>query len=196
MKRILVTCTLLLAVTQVSATPINCADTTKNHMQMSDSQAVSCLGAGLGNISGNPATDEFLLGSSAAWVLKSKDDTDIAADPFNPFSITFTQLMGADKSSTGTWSIDSDFWNYYEDGALGFKFGTGNQPDEWFVFELKQGVSSGNWSFTNIFNKGGGLSHINLYASKIVANLPEPNSALLILLGAVMLGITRRKPRA
>ncbi|UTA48175.1 PEP-CTERM sorting domain-containing protein [Simiduia sp. 21SJ11W-1] len=193
MKRILVACTLVLAAAQVSATPINCADTSNNYMSMSDTQAMSCLDAGTGNISGNPATDAFLLATSDPWVLKSKDDVDTALDPFDPFNINFSIVAGANKSSTGTWSFDSDFWNHYEDAALGFKFGTGGQPDEWFVFEIQQGVSSGDWAFHNVFGKGGGLSHINLYASKMVTNLPEPNSALLMLFGALMLAVARRK---
>ena len=194
MRRILVACTMLLATAQVSATTINCADTTLNHMQMDSAYAASCLAAGTGNISGNPATDEFLLtAAGAGFTLQSKDDADVVNDAFDPFSITFTQSPLADKSSTGTWSIDADFWNHYDSAALGFKFGTGNQPDEWFVFELAQGVSSGTWDFVNMFAKGGGLSHVNLYSADPKVLLPEPSSLMLMFAGLLItLGLRRR----
>lgn len=196
MRNTFVACVLWLAAAHASATAINCADTTKNHMKMDSAYALSCLGAGTGNISGNPGTDKFLLSTPVNWVLKSKDDAGVLNDPFDPFAIVFSQTPGANKSSTGTWGFDSDFWNHYDNAALGFKFGTGNQPDEWFVFEIAKGVSAGSWSFINKFNRGGGLSHVNLYASKIKTVLPEPNSALLMLIGALMLLLARRPRRA
>ncbi|WP_221197108.1 PEP-CTERM sorting domain-containing protein [Simiduia aestuariiviva] len=194
MRRILVACALVIAAAQVSATQVYCKEvsTTKNYMAMSDAYAASCMDAGPGNISGNSTganPDPFMTGVGSGFNLISKTDSS------NPFVITYTTSVKSKTETTGTWSIDSDFWNHYEDAALGFKFGTGNKPDEWFVFELVGGVSSGTWDFFNVFEKGGGLSHVNLYASKIKTVLPEPNSALLMLIGALMLVAARRQSR-
>jgi hypothetical protein len=172
------------------ATPIVCEDTTVNHMVMDDTQASGCLGAGVGNISGNPATDDWLLsgGSSAGYTLSSKDDAS------NPFSIMTTQAMSTSSGSSGTWSIDPSFWLTNTVGAIGFKFGTGNRPDEWFVFELIQGVSSGTWEFINVFRRGGGLSHTNLYSTNEPPHdVPEPGALGLLGLGLIGLAISRRK---
>jgi len=173
---------LLLLTGTASAVPILCQDASKNHMKMDDSQASSCLAAGVGNISGNPMTDDWLLngGTAAGYSLVSKDDA------ANPFNIVTTQ-----SGTTGTWSIDPSFWLTHSDGALGFKFGTGNKPDMWFIFDLVQGVSSGTWQFVNVFGRGGGLSHTNLYSSTV--SVPEPGTLSLLGAGLIAFGIRRRR---
>lgn len=170
------------------ATPIVCEDTAVNYMTMDDTQASACLGAGVGNISGNPATDDWLLsaGTIAGYTLSSKDDGS------NPFNIMTTQTMSTKSGSSGTWSIDPSFWLTNAAGAIGFKFGTGNNPDEWFVFELIQGVSAGTWEFINVFRRGGGLSHTNLYSIPS-QDVPEPAALGLLGLGLLGLAISRSR---
>jgi hypothetical protein len=87
--------------------------------------------------------------------------------------------------SGGTFWFDSDLWDSWDEIAIGFKFGTGNRGDNWFVFLLNDFVSSGFWSFTNYYGKGGGLSHVELYGSGY--SVPEPGT--LALLGAALLGV-------
>ena len=168
--------------TTASAVPVYCSavSTNKNYMAIDDSQVKGCLLSGSGNINGNPKKDPFLnsaVGAGYSFVSKS--------DASNPFRITFSQ--------NGTWSFDPSFWNTHSDGAIGFKFGTGNKPDEWFVFSLEQGVSSGTWNFFNVFGRGGGLSHMTLYG--ITAKVPEPGTLALFGLGLMAIGFRRlRKP--
>ena len=171
-----------------SAVPILCDSLAKNHMYVDSSQVSACIDAGTGNISGNPATDDFLLagGNAAGWSLASKDDA------ANPFNIATTQVFSG-KNSSGTWSIDPSYWSTNTMGALGFKFGTGNKPDEWFIFDLVFGVSSGTWSFVNVNNKGGGLSHTNLYSKEGGNNVPEPGTLALLGLGLAGMGLARRR---
>jgi hypothetical protein len=52
----------------------------------------------------------------------------------------------------------------------------GNQPDEWFVYLLDPLVSSGDWSFVNLFGTGGGLSHVQLYGVERGTSVPEPGT--------------------
>ena len=116
------------------AAQIYCQETTKNHMGMDDGDVSACLDAGVGNITGNSSNDLFLTGVGTDYFAVTKSD-----DATVLFGLTFTQ-----SGDSGTFSFDSSFWDNYSGGAIGFKFGTGNQPDEWFVYSLIDGVSSGS----------------------------------------------------
>ncbi|WP_420597758.1 VPLPA-CTERM sorting domain-containing protein [Neptuniibacter sp.] len=168
---------------------IQCIDTAKNHMNIDSSSVSACLDAGVGNINGNPSQDDFLQGVGSAYSLASKSDS------ANPFNISYSQTVNTKSLSSGTWSIDASFWSSFSSGAIGFKFGTGNKPDEWFVFQLVDGETSGNWDFINIFGKGGGLSHMNLYGVEKLSPVPVPAAIPLFLSALAAFGLFRRRQR-
>lgn len=179
----------LLFVSQANAAAVLCSDNILlNHMSIDDSQVNACLASGVGNLTGNPANDDFLiLPAGADYELASKSDDS------NPFNILYSQ-----NGDTGTWSFDSSFWDTYDTGAIGFKFGTGNTPDEWFVYELKDGISSGDWEFISglLFGQGGGLSHVNLYGMRGSFEVPEPGTLGLMGMGILLLSLGRRRKSA
>lgn len=163
------------------AAPVYCAavSTTLNYMGVDDSQVSACLRSGVGNIGQAAHNDPFLLSTAGAgW-------TNVSSS----FALNFTQ-----NGSTGTWSFDSSAWSQYANLAIGFKFGTGNQPDEWFVFSVADLVSSGNWQFFNIGGRGDGLSHLTLYAQG-ERSVPEPGTLALLGLGLAGMGIGMRRRR-
>ena len=162
--------------TPASALPVLCQDPNLNHMLVDSAYVSSCIDAGIGNI-GNGINDDFLNAGNTGW-------TDITAQAL---PLGFSQL-----GSSGTFFFNSALWNTFGSIAIGFKFGTGNQPDEWFVYELNSLVSSGTWTFVNVFGTGGGLSHITLYGGE-GTTVPEPGVLTLLGLGLLSLGVARRR---
>lgn len=175
----------MLFISNSNATVVECDDTAKNYMQIDSSTVNSCLDSGTGNINGNVMNDAWLTTTGAGYVLVSKDDAS------NPFNIITTQ-----NGSVGTWSIDASYWNSYNSAALGFKFGTGNKADEWFIFDLVVNATSGDWKFINTFNTGGGLSHTNLYSNSQPTDLAEPAALALFGLSLLGLALARRSMRS
>lgn len=161
------------------AAPLLCEEVNKNHMFVDTSQVSSCLGAGEGNINGNTGTDDFLTGEGAGLGLTGIEGG------------TYTQ-----NGNTGTFSLAASLWDTWSEIAIGFKFGTGNQPDEWFVYLLNPLTSSGNWEFINVFDKGGGLSHVQLYGGERNTNVPEPGTLALLGIGLLGAAVSRRRKQA
>jgi hypothetical protein len=155
-----------------SAADILCKNSQLNHMLVDSSYVSACLDAGTGNLTGNPLNDLFITGVGTGY-------SSIGAG-------SFTQA-----GATGTFGLNPTLWGLYDSIAIGFKFGTGNNPDEWFVYALNDGVSSGNWTFVNVFERGGGLSHVNLYGIPGGNKVPEPGSLVLLGLALAMLGVMR-----
>jgi hypothetical protein len=154
------------------AADVMCETLTNNHMLVDDQYVSACVDAGLGNI-GNGSNDDFL------------------AKPEGDGYVDVGDGGWTQSGSSGTFSIDSTLWNTYSSLAIGFKFGTGNQPDEWFIYTLNSGVSSGTWDFVNVFGTGGGLSHVVVYSA--ATTVPEPATMGLLALGLLGAGFTRRQ---
>ncbi|NMT63309.1 PEP-CTERM sorting domain-containing protein [Marinobacter orientalis] len=170
-----------------TAAEIICTDPELNHMSMDDSQASACLDSGLGNLQGDSTLDPFLSGVGSEYTFLEKSTGTSSPTPM--YSLSYTD----EDNGSGTWEFDSSVWDSYGTIALGFKFGGGNEPDNWFVYELVSGVSSGDWLYDA--EQGQGLSHMNIYAKDSV-EVPEPGTLALFGLGIVGLTLTRRKTRA
>ena len=164
-----------------SAAPVVCQVVTNNHMAIDSSIVSACMDAGVGNLTGNPMNDLFINGAGAGY-----ESIGLGA---------FTQDPQVPGGSTGTFSFDDSLWASYSDIAVGFKFGTGNQPDEWFVYSLTALLASNDydWSFINVFGRGGGLSHVNFYGIPGSNEVPEPGTLALLGLGLIAASCFRRK---
>jgi hypothetical protein len=161
---------------EANAAAILCSDASKNHMYVNSIFVSSCAGSGVGNI-GNGQNDDFL--------------STPAGDGYSILGAgSFAQF-----GSIGTFWFDPSYWSLSSDLAAGFKFGTGNKPDEWFVYDLQPNVSGGLWSFVNEYDRGGGLSHVVVYDPTPPTRAPEPTTFVLLGVGFLGLLFTRRARR-
>lgn len=162
------------------AAAVLCQEINNNHMLVDSSYVSACLDAGVGNLTGNPLNDLFITGVGGGY------------------SFIGTSGWTQDQDS-GTFSFSSSLWSTYTEIAIGFKFGTGNFPDEWFVYSLNDLVSSGIWTFVNLFDRGGGLSHVNLYGipgeTPPGGNVSEPSVVALLGLALTAGALLRRRRR-
>jgi hypothetical protein len=183
------------AVIECSEAPRNAS---LNYMAIEDTQVTACLDSGVGTLAGTGSNADFLNENpTLGYEFVSKWDIDDNKTTGVNVGLSFTQTDDntALGDRNGGWSFDESFWDDYSDAAIGFKFGTGETPDEWFVFSLTPGVFSGSWAFFRgeEINTGGGLSHINLYTKNDTVTVPEPGTLALLGLGIVGLTVARKR---
>lgn len=178
---------------QAFAAEVLCKVTTNNHTYVDDSYVKSCINAGVGNIGqGNQAQDDFL---------NTQPIVDGLYGGYTSLGDTVVSFTKPDP--LGTFSFDPALWNNADQLFLGLKFGTGNTPDEWMVYELQANVSSGTWRFVDVLAPGNDinfrLSHMALYSKGDGGGsgdeLPEPASLALVGIGLLGAALTRRRKR-
>ncbi len=174
---------LLLLSTAANAGLVVCGDV---YRQASLNSAESCLSQTLGStVKQSDLTTLF----GGTWV-KQGELTGNGSNGL--FSVSGANWGNEDV--TGTWQINSSFWDTYGAALITMHVGGGqkNAVDN-FEWVVTPDSLAGTWSYDKLKGKGGGLSNIKLWGSGTpTIKVPEPSALLLMLIGLFSLGFARR----
>ena len=115
------------------------------------------------------------------------------ADGF--FSATSVDGWGQIPNS-GTWSIDTAFWDMYDGAVISMHIGNAGEisPDSW-AWLIEDDATFGDWYVEYVSCEtctAGGLSNLKLWGTG-GPSVPEPGIVWLLSTGLIAIGFARRK---
>jgi hypothetical protein len=158
------------------------------------SLSTSIDGVVVGGFSGTAKDDDITDAFGDAWT--NEGDTN-AGNGLSNGLLTITLTGGAWGQGgpfTGTWAIDSSFWDMYGRAVISMHVGGGQHDPDWFLWEIETGGTSGTFSYAKLGGTGGGLSNLNLWGAGEPEQVPDAGtSAILLGLGLISVALFRRK---
>ncbi|WP_331346451.1 hypothetical protein [Cellvibrio sp. UBA7661] len=137
----------------------------------------------------NDADDlNALFGTNYAWIKEGE----LTAEGSNDLFSVDTDSWGTDV--TGTWTIDSSFWNVYSRAVITMHVGHGGGNPDAFAWVITPDQTSGSFTYERVSGKGGGLSNMFLFGSGSPnIKLPESNIGMLLMIGLLSIFFARRR---
>ncbi|MEH6910056.1 MAG: PEP-CTERM sorting domain-containing protein [Oceanicoccus sp.] len=176
--------TILLAMCSVSnAATIGCGS--GRTAELGD--ASSCTASDGGNAHGSDLTAAF----TGTWSNVGSETSTGNSGSF--FDVTLSSGSWGSSPAAGTWTISSGFWDVYDSAVISMHVGGGNRDatDQW-LWEVDTNETSGTWAYLTNTVGAGGLSNLHLWGTGGSAQVPEPGSIALLVLGLFGLGLARK----
>lgn len=167
-------------------TPASCGDT---HRTASLDAALSCNAQKIGSTVKASDIGNIFGGS---WTIAGE----LTSGGSSGF-LTGTGTGWGTGTASGTWGINSNFWSQYGSAVISMHVGGGNTNYvDSFEWRIITADTAGTWNYTKLNGNAGGMSNLQLWGSgKPTKKVPEPSSALLMMLGLVSLFVARRTLR-
>lgn len=169
-----------------AATPVTCLP--NNERVATLDSATICKTGNDDNIH-SPAQVSALFGGT--WVKEGE----VTGNGTNDlFTVTLTSGSWGNNNVAGNWSINSSFWSAYGMAVITMHVGNGNGNPDYFAWSITPNQLSGTFNYKDLDGRGGGLSNLFLFGSgKPDIRLPEPNIALLLMVGLCSVFCVRRR---
>lgn len=137
--------------------------------------------------SGNPLVGDINSLFGGSWTLVGDTHNGVLSN--GGLTITLDQgAWGGQPVISGTWSIDSSFFDVYGSAVIAMHVGNGNGEPDFFAW-LVSGTS-GTWSYDVNNGGGGGLSNLHLWGSGEPTHRVPDNGMTAVLLGLGLVAVS------
>lgn len=175
-----------------SAATMTCPTSGTFNRQATVTNVTDCAWAG--PVQGTPQASDVTAEFGGTWV--GEGNLAGASGHNDQLTVNLESGSWGQLPVSGTWNIDSTFWNTWGRAVLTFHLGNGAGDPDWFFFEVNPHTAGGTFDIVRLSGAGGGLSNVFLWGSgdptRNLLATPEPGTLVLFGLGLTALAAAAR----